>query len=366
MTNSSSERSADTDSPRVWDVVVVGGGIAGLSAALTLARARRSVLVVDAGHPRNSPAAHVHGYLTRDGIPPLELTAGGREEVTGYGGVIVNAAVTRAEAVDGGFRLWAGDRVWLARRLLVTTGLTDQLPDVPGLASRWGRDVLHCPYCHGWEVRDAPLGVLATGPGAVSQALLFRQWSADVTLFTHTGVELSDEQGEQLAARDIRVVDGRVGGLEITDDQLSGVRLTSGQVIPRQALVVGPRFEANGSLLGGLGAEIVEHPMGIGQQATVDATGATTVPGLWAAGNVADLAAGVVQAAAAGVTAGAAINLDLVLADTSEAVALRRAGAQVSRPVGPDDWFSAEREARVCADRLRTSSHGLDGVLDRP
>lgn len=312
--------------PSMWDVVVVGGGVAGLSAALTLARARRTVLVLDAGQPRNAPSDHAHGYLTRDGIPPLELTALGRDEVVGYGGVILEALATGAEVVDGGFRVTAGDREWQARRLLVTTGLTDQLPDVPGLAQRWGRDVLHCPYCHGWEVRDQPLGVLATSPGAVQQALLFRQWSPDVTLFTHTGPDLTEDQGEQLAARGIAVVDGEVTGLDVTDDRLSGVRLDSGRVIPRSALVVGPRFDANGSLLAGLGAEILEHPMGVGQQLSVDATGATTVPGVWAAGNVSDLSAGVVQSAAAGVSAAAAVNHDLVNADAAEAVAARRAG----------------------------------------
>ncbi|WP_433256613.1 FAD-dependent oxidoreductase [Streptosporangium sp. CA-135522] len=154
---------------RRYDVVVVGGGAAGLSGALTLARARRSVLVIDAGRPRNAPAAHVHAYLTREGMPPSQLLAAGRAEVTGYGGEIVTGDVVAAERLDrGSFRVVLGDgSAVVADRLLVATGLVDELPPLPGMAQRWGRDVLHCPYCHGCEVRDRAIGVLATGPLAV-------------------------------------------------------------------------------------------------------------------------------------------------------------------------------------------------------
>src|SRR5215218_7641926 len=193
-----------------YDVVVVGGGAAGLSGALTLARARRRVLVVDAGEPRNAPAGHVHNYLGREGTQPAELLATGREEVAGYGGEFLGGRVVSAERLEGGFtvHLEDGDTV-SARRLLVTTGLTDELPGVPGVAELWGQDVLHCPYCHGWEVRDRAIGVLG-GPMGVHGALLWRQWSADVILFRHTGANLTAEEQEQLAARGIRVVDGQV------------------------------------------------------------------------------------------------------------------------------------------------------------
>src|SRR3954469_9324678 len=170
-----------------YDVVVVGGGAAGLSGALTLGRARRSVLVVDAGEPRNSPASGVHGFLTRDGTSAAALLRAGWAEVRRYGVRVLDGRVDSAFPVDrGGFAvgLEDGRRVG-ARRLLVTTGLVDELPDVPGLRERWGRDVLHCPYCHGWEVRDRAVGVLACGPMAVHQVLLFRQLSADVPLFVH-------------------------------------------------------------------------------------------------------------------------------------------------------------------------------------
>jgi thioredoxin reductase len=314
------------------DVVVAGGGLAGLAGALTLARARRSVLVVDAGEPRNAPAAHAHGYLSRDGVPPLELLAAGRAEIASYGATIITGTVTSlASLPGGGFAVALADGTSrAARRVLVATGLIDEYPDIPGLAERWGRDVVHCPFCFGWELRDAPLGVLATGPHAATQALMWRQWSPDVALFAHTAARFSGEQAEQLAARGINVIEGEVTGVQVTDDHLSGVRLRSGQVIPRRALVVAPRFEARHALLDNLGVTVFEHPFGIGHQVRADATGLTTAAGVWVAGNAADVTAGVMQAAASGVTAAAAINADLTAEDTAAAVtAWRAAGPQV-------------------------------------
>jgi thioredoxin reductase/SAM-dependent methyltransferase len=342
-----------------YDTVVVGGGAAGLGGALALARARRSVLVIDGGSPRNAPAGHVHTYLAREGTPPAELLARGRSEVEGYGATVVSGTVTSVlrlpaggpldEAPDGGTAAGAapvsdapldgvpGDGFLVvrddgtevvARRLLVATGLVDEKPDVPGLAERFGRDVLHCPYCHGWEVRDTPLGILATSPVALHQALLWRQWSDDVTLFLHTAPEFDDAAYEQLAARGIAVVDGEVTGLEITDDRLTGVRIGD-RVIPVGALAIAPRFTARSALLTGLGLATAEQVVAghvVGTYVPSDASGATDVPGVWVAGNVTALAEQVIGAAAAGVRAGAAINADLVAAETAAAVAARRAG----------------------------------------
>ncbi|MGI8331778.1 NAD(P)/FAD-dependent oxidoreductase [Actinomadura scrupuli] len=314
---------------RSHDVVVVGGGAAGLSGALTLARARRSVLVIDAGRPRNAPAAHVHGYLGREGVTPARLLATGREEVTGYGGEIVEGEVVAVERLDaGGFRVVLQDgSAVVAARLLVTTGLADELPPVPGIAQRWGRDVLHCPYCHGWEVRDQAIGVLATGSLAVHQALLWRQWSRNVTLFLHTAPEPGDDEYERLAARDIAVVDGEVTNLEVTGDRLTGVTLAGGRVIACQALAVQPGLTARADVLAGLGLKTTEQEMGghvFGSNVAADPSGATDVPGVWVAGNVTGLTDQVIAAAAAGVRAAAAINADLIAADTERAVTARR------------------------------------------
>lgn len=311
-----------------YDVVVVGGGAAGLSGALTLSRACRSVLVVDAGAPRNAPAAHMHNYLGREGDNPATLLADGRDEIAGYGAELVTGSVATAEAADGGFRVELADgRRVASRRLLVTTGLVDELPDVPGLAQRWGREVLHCPYCHGWEVRDQRIGVLSTGPLAVHQALMWRQWSAEVTLFLYDGPEPTADEAEQLAARGIAVVAEKVTGLEVSEDRLTGVQLATGERVDCRALVVSPLFAARADFLVGLGLEPAEMEMGghvIGTHIPVDAMGATTVPGVWAAGNVTDPRAQVIGAAAAGVMAGAALNADLIAEDTRLAVAARR------------------------------------------
>ncbi|MGH3391899.1 MAG: methyltransferase domain-containing protein [Actinomadura sp.] len=307
-----------------YDVVVAGGGAAGLSGALALARARRSVLVVDAGEPRNAPAGHVHNFLTREGLSPTELVTAGRDEVTRYGGEIVAGHVEAAERQGDGFLVTLdGGRAVRARRLLVTTGLVDELPDVPGVAGRWGRDVLHCPYCHGWEVRDRRIGVLATGPLAPDHANLWRQWSLHVLLLAHHTPAPDVEQAERLAARGITIVDGPVAALEVAGDALTGVRLTSGEVVPLDALVVSPRLIARAGLLESLGLTPVEVELAghvIGSQIPTDPAGATTVPGVWAAGNVADLRAQVVVAAAAGLNAGAAINTDLIAEETRAAV----------------------------------------------
>ncbi|ROP77476.1 thioredoxin reductase [Frigoribacterium sp. PhB107] len=366
-----------TTTATTYDVVVVGGGAAGLSAGLTLARARRRVLVVDAGEPRNAPAEGVHGFLTRDGIAPRELTRLGRAEVEQVGGEVVDGTVTRLErsggepgdasvaevsatgAVAGGASSFTvslttqdGDeRVVRARRVVVTTGLTDELPDVDGLAERWGRDVVHCPYCHGWEIRDQVIGVLGTTPFAVHQAMMFRQWSDRVTLFVHQAPEPSDDEWERLAARGVQVVTGRVRSLRIEGDALTGVVVDEAPVVPVDALAVAAAVRPNGDLLEPLGLVHEPHPMGLGTVIASDPlTGATTVPGLYLAGNVADARMQVITAAASGVGVAVSVNMDLITEDTDLAVAERRRPFSVRAEV--------ENTTRVLGDRL----HGLEGA----
>jgi thioredoxin reductase len=295
-----------------YDVVVVGGGAAGLSAALVLARARRRVLVVDSNAPRNAPAAHMHGYLSRDGMPPTDLLAAGRDEVARYGGQVVTDTVTdvAASGTDDrpGFRLrLSGGRLVTARRLLVATGLRDELPDITGLRERWARDVLHCPYCHGWEVRDQRLGVLVDGsPESVRYAHIVRQWSHDVVVFGPEGA-LSEQHAAELAARGIRIVVGDVSRVLVEDDRLLGVELADGRSVRRDALFVPPRFVPNADLLTRLGAEADDR--GWVQR---DAAGRTTVPGVWTAGNVANPRAQVITAAGEGSAAAIDLNADIV------------------------------------------------------
>jgi thioredoxin reductase len=310
------------------DVVVVGGGVAGLAAALTLVRALRSVVVIDAGQPRNAPAAHTHGYLTRDGARPLDLVTIGRDEIAGYGGQIFEGEATSLERLRaGGFRVVAGDVTsWNARRVLMATGLVDELPDVPGLRERWGRDVVHCVYCFGWELRDQPIGFLATGPQAVTQALLWRQWSSDLVVLLHTADDPTDEERNQLAASGIRLISGEVAAIEIADDLVTGVRLTSGELVERRAVALTPRLRARHHLLDGLGVALEERIPGMAWQVEADLTGRTATAGIWVAGNVGDVTAGVLQSAASGVTAAATINADLVAEDAARALAGRTLG----------------------------------------
>jgi thioredoxin reductase len=301
-----------------YDVVVIGGGPAGLSGAVALGRALRKVLVIDSGTPRNAPADGIHNYLTRDGIAPGEYASIGRSEVARFGGEIVDGEVTEVSGAAPSFRVTLADgSVVSARRLLVTTGLTDVLPEIPGLAERWGKTVLHCPYCHGYEVRGERIGIIATTPMAMHGSLLWGQWTTDVTLFLNDSFTPDEEQTRQLAARKVTVVAGAVTAVD--DD---GVHLAGGSVVPRDYLVVQTRLEARAEMLASIGLKTAEHPMGVGTHVPVeDPTGRTSVPGVWVAGNVTEPMAQVITSAGAGLMAGAMINADLVTAETADAVA---------------------------------------------
>ncbi|GAA4069776.1 NAD(P)/FAD-dependent oxidoreductase [Actinomadura miaoliensis] len=307
------------DTDRNHDVAIIGGGAAGLSAAVTLARSLRSVVVVDAGEPRNAPADGAHNVLGHDGIPPLELLAAGRREAAHYGAQMRHDRAVATRRHDGGFEveLAGGETVW-ARRLLLATGLIDQLPDVPGLRELWGKSVLHCPYCHGWEVRGQRVGVLGTSPRSVHQALMFRQLSEEVTLFAHRMPDPSDEAWAQLAALSIQVVDGTVDRLRIEDGALRAVVLEDGHEFGVDAVAVAPRFVARSDLYEQLGGTPTDQPAGA--FIATDPMGRTEIPGVWAAGNSTDLGAMVAAATGAGVVAAAAINADLVAEDAATAV----------------------------------------------
>ena len=302
-----------------FDVIVVGGGAAGLSAALILARSRRKVLVIDAGEPRNARAGHVHGYLGREGTPPAELTAIGRSEVESYGGKVRSGRAVRAFGNRGDFTVEFADGTQLrARRLIMATGLTDVLPDIEGIETRWGRDVLHCPYCHGWEVRDQRVGVIANPVMPTHAAQLFRQLTDRVVLFT-AGSEFSEEQLSGLRARDIQLAESAVVSVEVQDDALTGVRLVNGEVVGLDALVVAPRLAARSEVAESLGTEMTDTAFG--RQITVGAMGATSVAGVWVAGNASNPMAQVIISAGEGLMAGAIANADLVEEDILEAAA---------------------------------------------
>ncbi|MFC9262919.1 NAD(P)/FAD-dependent oxidoreductase [Streptomyces hydrogenans] len=297
-----------------YEVVVIGGGAAGLSAGLILGRSRRRTLVVDAGEPRNAPSAHMQGYLSRDGMSPAEFLAAGRRELQEYGVEVRPGEVTEAAADGEGFVLGLADGTSLtARRLVVATGLVDELPEIEGLAERWGRDVLHCPYCHGWEVRDRAFGVIAGATMPAHQALMVSHWSPDVTLFLN-GAEVTEEDVRLLAAAGVTTVEGAVEAVVTEDDRLTGVRLADGRTVGREVVfAAATRLVTRDGVLRRLGAELYETPFG--SFVKVDDTGRTSVPGVWAAGNVTGPTEQVVNAAGAGYRAGTVINAELLMGD---------------------------------------------------
>ncbi|MCD2197759.1 NAD(P)/FAD-dependent oxidoreductase [Actinomycetospora endophytica] len=327
-----------------WDVVVVGGGAGGLSAALTLARSRRRVLVVDAGEPRNAPADGVHNYLGREGSAPGELTAIGRAEVENYGGVVRTGRVVSASpSHEGGFLLGLDDGGSArARRVVLATGVVDELPGVTGLRERWGRDVIHCPYCHGWEVRDRRVGVLATSPMAMHHVGLMRQLTDDLVLFLNDAYAPERHAADELDARGVEVVTGAVSSLEVVDDALRGVRLADGTVVTLDALLVPTVVRARAEVATMLGLSTTEQRMGgtlFGEILEVDARGETAVSGVWAVGNATDVSATVIASAAAGTKTGAMVNADLVAEDGRLALMAHRDGS-------PAFWerFYADRD----------------------
>jgi thioredoxin reductase len=335
------------------DVAVIGGGPAGLSAATALGRSMRSVVVIDSGEPRNAASAAAHNVLSRDGITPGQLRALGRQEAEQYGVSFLGGAVQTARKSAGhGFVLDVimdnGEPATItARRLLLATGLVDELPDLPGVAEGWGRTVLHCPYCHGWEVRGRRIGVLATTPRSVHQALLFRQLSPQVTYFAAEHL-LTAHDREELAARDITVVEGTVARFTEVEGDSGAVILGDGRTIPVDALAVAPRFRARTELYEQLGGTPTEHPGGMGAVITTDPGGRTDIPGVFAAGNTSDLGAMILAAAGSGLVTGAMINADLVAEDVAHAVAIRR------------DPFTAAAEAANCERISGDHRHGLD------
>ncbi len=334
---------------QTYDVVVVGGGTAGLSAALGLGRSRRSVLVVDAGEPRNAPAAHMHGYLSRDGMPPAQFLAIGRKEVEKYGVEIVSGRVTKVEPDAAGEVdvTLADGTVVHGRRAVVATGLVDELPQIKGLAERWGHDVLHCPYCHGYEVRDQAFGVIAGREMGAHQALLVTQWSQDVTLFLHQVEELPEEQWQQLAAAGVRVVSGEVAEVLVEEDRLTGVRLASGEVFAREVLFTATRPKPRTDMIPGLsGDAVTETPFG--PYPAVDEMGRSRIPGVWVVGNAMSPMEIVVSSAALGYRAGTMINAELTFGDLARAAEERRAGG-----------FTPEAEREVCEATTAERRHGL-------
>lgn len=301
---------------RPYDAVVIGGSFAGLSAAMQLARARRRILIIDAERPRNRFAPQSHGFFGQDGRAPADIVATGRSQVLAYPTAELRIdEVTAASQRDGRFDVTlASGTTITAHRLVLATGVADELPDIPGLRERWGVSVLHCPYCHGYESRDGRLGVLAAGEMNLHIALMLPDWSSDVTLFTNGTFEPNEEQRTKLAARGVRVEPRAVAELHGEGAALSGVSVRGedgGQTVPLDALFVAPRTRMASPLAEQLGCALDEGPLG--PVIRTDEKKQTTVAGVFAAGDAARSWHNATVASADGVLAGVAAHQSLAL-----------------------------------------------------
>jgi thioredoxin reductase len=332
------------DTPRTierhCDVAVVGGSAAGLAAALQLGRQRRSVIVIDAGEPRNAPATHMHGYLGREGVPPSDLTLIGREEVRSYGGEVLDGRVTDVvRRGDDRFALeLAGGHSVVARRVLAATGLVDELPDIEGVAEHWGGDVIHCPFCHGFEVRDRRIVQIVHHPMGLHPTGLFRQLSSRLTVVLHDHPEVDGSQVDALRAAGVHIVSGEVRRVITSDDgHVVAVEMADHQRIDAHAVAVGPRFTVRAEPFASLGLRTAAHPTGLGDVVESDMTGETHVPGLYAAGNVTDPSQQVLQAAANGSRVGAMISFSLADED------VRAAARPAANEIDWDERYGGDR-----------------------
>ena len=297
-----------------WDCIVVGGGAAGLSAALVLGRARRRTLVIDGGRPSNAVAVGIGGLLGQDGRPPAEFYAAGRAELSAYPTVEVRTG----EVVGGGrdedaFVLAFGDGTTeTTRRVLLATGMDYRRPDLPGIEERWGRSVFHCPFCHGWEVREQPLGVLDRGAGGTHRALLLAMWSDDITLFADGPAELDPADAERLRRAGVTVEERRVTALRGPGDELRAVVFADGDERPCAGMLVPVTLHQRSALAAALGVDLAPPGPLAADAVAVAGMGATSVPGVFAAGDAGGVMPSVANAVAAGSTAAAGVVQSLM------------------------------------------------------
>lgn len=294
-----------------YDVIIIGGSFAGLSAAMQLGRARRSVCIIDAGQPRNRFAAHSHGFFGHDGANPLELIAQARAQVLAYPTVTLidgEAIATRNETGDRFTVALASGETHSATRLVLAHGVQDALPEIPGLRERWGVSVLHCPYCHGYEYFGQQLGVLRTKPGSPHQALIVSEWGP-LTYFLNGHDDISADDRAALEQRNITIEPAPVAELLGEAPSLDGVRLSDGRFVEIDALFIAPETRLPG-FAEQLGCAIDETPNGL--VIRTDPMKHTTIPGVFAAGDIATPMWNTTLASADGVMAGAAAHRSLV------------------------------------------------------
>lgn len=342
------------------DVLIVGGGAAGSAAALQLGRIGRSVVVVDSGRPRNAPAKAMHGFIGHDGTPPGEFLEIAHRELAAYGVTMVNDRVKTITAVADESMRFRADRDRgpdiVARRVLLATGLTDTLPDIPGIQEMWGREVIHCPWCHGWETKGSSIVIIDSTGAGWHQALLFSQLRDDIVLVDNGPDGLTDDQRSQLELAGV-TIDNRT--VTAVTRQHPGVQVVfaEGDPLTVGTVVVGPTFRPNRQMVGPLDLAVTSHPSGLGTHLDVRANGQSTNPGVYAAGNVADPYQQVLHAAADGSRVAIAINADLLDEDLSTLATTRSQAAEWDERYGQYDQ-------RMWSGRANGSLVGLLG--DQP
>ncbi|MBW8172965.1 NAD(P)/FAD-dependent oxidoreductase [Ornithinimicrobium sp. Arc0846-15] len=307
---------------RHCDVAIIGGSAAGLAAALQLSRQRRSVIVIDGGEPRNTPAEHMHSFLGYEGQAPGDLLAVGRDEVRNYGGEILTGQVETVTKTDGGkfvVHLPGGNSV-VARRVIAATGLRDHLPDIPGMREQWGHGVIHCPFCHGYEARDQDIVALITSPMGLHAATLFTALTDKLTLVLHAEVSADEPGLDRLRAAGVAVLDAKMTSVNsAAGGALNSVDLDNGQQLPARTVVIGPKVSANIAPFVDLGLQASEHPSGMGTYIPVEMTGETPISGLFAAGSLTNPGFQVMPSAAHGSQIGAYVSFTLVDEDIEQA-----------------------------------------------
>ncbi|MBL4916290.1 NAD(P)/FAD-dependent oxidoreductase [Szabonella alba] len=292
------------------DLIVIGGSYAGMAAALQLARARRKVLMIDAGQRRNRFAGHSYGFLGQDGRDPAQIWTEARAQLAAYPGVTwLQDSATHASGAKDAFTVTtAGGAEFTGRRILLATGVTDELPPIPGLAERWGRSVFHCPYCHGYELNQGRIGVIAAGPMSFHQAQLLPEWG-DVTFFTDEKLTLAPDQRQDLVQRGVTVEDTAIAAVEGDAD----IRLADGRVLPFAGLFTASRTRPSDPIAGTMGCAMTET--GMGSQIRTDEAKQTSIPGVYACGDVARAPHSLSLAVGDGAWAGAQLHRSLVWPD---------------------------------------------------
>lgn len=291
-----------------YEVIIIGGSYSGLSAAMSLGRAQRNVLIIDSGKPSNRKTPHSHNFITQDGETPAAIAARAKEQVLDYPTVqFVEDKVITAAKSDKGFSLnTEKGKVYESRKVLFATGVTDIMPDIEGFEDCWGISILHCPYCHGYEVKGENTAILANGDAAYHYALLLSQWTKQLTIFTNGPAAFSDEQKHKLQQNNINIIENRIAALTHNKGYVEEIVLEKGQSHKFNVIYSRPVIKQHCDLPEQLGCELDEHGM-----VQVDIFHKTTVPGIFASGDCTTMMRSVAIAAASGMKAGAVINNEM-------------------------------------------------------